>query len=1036
MTSSKSLGLLSKMADTAEVDEDLIDVLRETDLLKFQTTIVFDKQLTRIEHFQDVTNAELVSYGLSEPAVRRLRNAIDRKRKKRTKIFGGARREKATVQLKRGAAEVGQNGFEFPSQPHLIPKNEVLLMETLGEGNFSVVKRALWSRTEDTKMECAVKILHDMSETIRQDLAAEISTMQRLRHQNLVQLFGVVFSDQMLMVMEFCEGGSLLNRLRSQSKPRLLVTTLLNYAQQIANGMSYLESRKCVHRDLAARNVLLMHEEQVVKICDFGLTRVLKDSEHLYIMEEPKKIPFSWSPPESLRFREFSHKSDVWAFGVTLWELFTFGEEPWAGHRAAEVLHLIETDHRLRMPDFCSREIYDIMSLCWQKEAELRPKFSHLRTLLIDCKFMSMLCRVPNAAISKSQMNLSVGDELLLIGQRDDAIWYGQSVASRRLGEFLRTNVSMKSATQPSSVKSATNLSDQRKDISRPIPGSFIHSGHGDLRENKCWGHVDHIDEIYLKNPFTAQNPNSDAEQKVTIVPSILMFNQKNGLSPVRNSSPHFDGVEPSLPSSNFSQHANKLPINAHKSSFDDDTLTVGSRTSATPTLNEFDLHRHSTAIEWLFDEKSQTGTFQHQKRSPQTNGQFSFAPPQHHHSKSLGNGGGTSIVLANSKFDSTISIPRPNRTLTNRLTPPPICAGNFVVGSCDGGPPTISTFLEPKMTAVSSMPSVLLPPYKTTIQTENNIFSSKPQRPTSTHSLNGGESSQKTSKSTDDPFLVEDDVKILASKLRYNNVHKANEFLVLDKIDTKTDQTIPLTERTANDRNLYRARQQQISNVAVVLPFMTSKVSAESEERSKSANSSKHSPIKIVGSLLPPPSDLLLSGLGSSTQKRTHDHLQFQPLFDISGHHVVNGMEGTSVDLPTRGGSCLRYGTNGIPILEPVPASTDFDNMSMHRTNGIGRQETAKNTEGQNEAAIISLSELDTDALINRVKASANFASLEHCRQILWRNGFDVDAAVKQLKIEKLVEMGLATDQDLAASALDSEKWDVNAAANRLCCS
>lgn len=118
---------------------------------------------------------------------------------------------------------------------------------------------------------------------------SQILNMQKLNHANLVRLYGVVFggtesNKPTLMVIELCSGGALLNRLRSTSQPRLLVIRLLNYAQQIANGMSYLESKRCVHRDLAARNVLLTDNEELVKICDLGLARSLQENQRLYVV--------------------------------------------------------------------------------------------------------------------------------------------------------------------------------------------------------------------------------------------------------------------------------------------------------------------------------------------------------------------------------------------------------------------------------------------------------------------------------------------------------------------------------------------------------------------------------------------------------------------------------------------------------------------------------------------------------------------------------------------------------------------------------
>jgi activated CDC42 kinase 1 len=336
------------------------------------------------------------------------------------------------------------------------------------------------------------------------------------------------------------------DRLRSQTKARLLVTKLLNYAQQIANGMTYLESRNFVHRDLAARNVLLTDNEEIVKICDFGLTRSLNENERLYVMSAPKKVPFSWCPPESLRFRQFSHKSDVWAFGVTCWELFTYGEEPFIGCKAIDVLKMTESGERLRMPEYCSRELFDIINTCWNLSADNRPKFSQLRNLLQDVKFMTALCREPTSKQNITDENalvLELNEKVLLIFEKNDKIWFGQSVSTQKFGTFPRANVTVRSHRTSASAQSNGNVASaingtppkrpgldarysmgnyHRREISYPIPGSWIHTGHGDTSEEKSWGYVDKIDDIYLRNPvLSPSSTNRSPPNTISFIPSL-----------------------------------------------------------------------------------------------------------------------------------------------------------------------------------------------------------------------------------------------------------------------------------------------------------------------------------------------------------------------------------------------------------------------------------------------------------------------------------------------------------------------------------
>ncbi|VDN58447.1 unnamed protein product [Dracunculus medinensis] len=376
--------------DMLIMDEALLEVLNETDLMNFERKLAVELQMTRLEHFDHVTDDELKSYlNISQPAVRRLRQAIIEKKKKLKKSKGlfstiGRKDGREASKIVSTTATALRDPPKVENNTCLISKDQVDLFERLGEGSFAIVRRGVWKRSDDRKIDVAVKILRESSTEVIRDLELEIHNMQKLQHPNLVRLYGIIFAIPAMMVVEFCEGGSLIDRLRSKSKPVLLVTMLIEYVQQIAKGMAYLESKHCVHRDLAARNVLLTYDDKTVKICDFGLMRILEDNQRLYVMSAQKKVPFAWCPPESLRYRHFSHSSDVWAFGVTMWELFSYGEEPWVGFRGAEVLSKLESGERLSRPSSCSREFYELMMNCWSFNADMRPRFSLLKGIIAD----------------------------------------------------------------------------------------------------------------------------------------------------------------------------------------------------------------------------------------------------------------------------------------------------------------------------------------------------------------------------------------------------------------------------------------------------------------------------------------------------------------------------------------------------------------------------------------------------------------------------------------------------------------------------
>jgi len=184
------------------------------------------------------------------------------------------------------------------------------------------------------------------------------------------------------MVLEFLPLGSL-DKFFQKYKNEIDTPIQINMAQQIASGMVFLEENHIVHRDLALRNVLIGGQppSYTIKVSDFGLSRNTGDKE--YYKSESKTIPYKWCSPEIINDGFFSHKSDVWAYGITLWELFSFGDLPYSGMTNQEATEKVLQGYRMNPPKNCPSEISELMMKCWNDEPENRPSFEEIHNLFL-----------------------------------------------------------------------------------------------------------------------------------------------------------------------------------------------------------------------------------------------------------------------------------------------------------------------------------------------------------------------------------------------------------------------------------------------------------------------------------------------------------------------------------------------------------------------------------------------------------------------------------------------------------------------------
>ncbi|KAM7042799.1 tyrosine-protein kinase ITK/TSK [Acridotheres tristis] len=252
----------------------------------------------------------------------------------------------------------------------VINASELTFVQEIGSGQFGVVY--LGYLLDKTKV--AIKTIREgaMSE---EDFIEEAKVLMKLSHPKLVQLYGVCLEDAPIsLVFEFMENGCLSDYLRSQ-RGSFSKETLLGMCLDVCEGMAYLEQNSVIHRDLAARNCLV-GESQVVKVSDFGMSRIVLDDQ--YTSSTGTKFPVKWSAPEVFSYSNYSTKSDVWSFGVLMWEVFSEGKIPYENRTNAEVVEEINAGFRLYKPKLASKAIYEVMSHCWRMGKDERPSFSLL----------------------------------------------------------------------------------------------------------------------------------------------------------------------------------------------------------------------------------------------------------------------------------------------------------------------------------------------------------------------------------------------------------------------------------------------------------------------------------------------------------------------------------------------------------------------------------------------------------------------------------------------------------------------------------
>jgi len=271
-----------------------------------------------------------------------------------------------------------------------IERNRIHLGRKIKEGNFGVVYDAKWNQSAERTRRVAAKTMKNIeSQQQLENFLKEGVMMKEFNHPNIIKIYGVCTApgEYPIIILPFMENGDLRTFLRD-SNNEITVAELIGYCVDICAGMEHLASKGKVHRDLAARNVLVGSfndeiERNIIKVGDFGLSRDLNQSDY-YRSTQHSELPLKWMSPESIRYHRYTEKSDVWSFGVTMWETMTRAVAPYATVDPVYILDHIDSGNRLEKPRHCPENVYKVMKSCWAANPDSRPTFATLLTKLLD----------------------------------------------------------------------------------------------------------------------------------------------------------------------------------------------------------------------------------------------------------------------------------------------------------------------------------------------------------------------------------------------------------------------------------------------------------------------------------------------------------------------------------------------------------------------------------------------------------------------------------------------------------------------------
>ncbi|XP_016843938.1 activated Cdc42 kinase-like [Nasonia vitripennis] len=477
----------------------LYEFLMEAELQQYYAGIRGDLKVQNTAQLKYVTEEDLCGIGMTKPEMRRLKKYFQKHfpqnyLSKFKKMLLPKKEEPMPGSLAMLPEERQDRPPIRVPNKHMIPADAIIVNKELGTGEFGVVQQGVWTN-DGERIQVAIKCLsRERMQNNPIEFLKEAAIMHSIDHEHIVRLYGVVLdTNSLMLVTELAPLRSLLECLKEPSlRASFPVPSLCDFSVQIADGMQYLEAKRLIHRDLAARNILVFSKNKV-KISDFGLSRALGVGKDYYQtnFNVNLKLPIAWCAPECISYLKFTSASDVWAYGVTLWEMFSYGFQPWAALTGHQILEAIDEPNfqRLEQPDCCPKDYFSLMQQCWQHEPTKRPKFSELICLLPDLKPEQVQAVQDNSEIG--QLTYRQGDVITVLDKgSSNTLWKGV-LNNGKTGFFNPAHtIAYLGSNLPSNKPGEFTRGDGKNIFSsqrRKIRTDMISSPQGDLKHT---GHV------------------------------------------------------------------------------------------------------------------------------------------------------------------------------------------------------------------------------------------------------------------------------------------------------------------------------------------------------------------------------------------------------------------------------------------------------------------------------------------------------------------------------------------------------------------